>query len=241
MVKKLIVFISILFCLTMWFVVTANAEIVDLSIVNANDKRSIAVQEDPELCEYMYSRYSSYLELYDPLSDSIIYNDIYFSTKKTALCPNKISDRENVYISDFEFESYWVPRIVDNTEKNGWLASKNYQDFVEPHNLINKRLIEVLGPTTEVHYLLENEYDFQHQKEGKFVKYQIDIGKEVIVIYLDSTLSSEQANKLKVDNIMDTSMIYMMLALIIITVVGVFTFVILAKAKKMLYKHTTYY
>lgn len=241
MVKKLLVFISVLFCLTMWFVVTANAEIIDLSITNANDERSIAVQEDPELCEYMYSKYSAYLEVYNPLTNEVIYNEIYFSTKKTSLCPNPVPGKDGVFMSNFQFESYWVPKILEETAAKGWKISKNYQSFVEPHNGINKRLIEVLGTETNVSYLLENEYDFKHQKEGKFVKYQIDIGKEVVIVYLDTTISSEQANALKTDNIMNTSTIYMMLAVGIIAVMGCVTFFVLAKAKKHIYRNASYY
>ena len=59
MIKKIFIFISILICFTMFMVISASAEIIDLSVLNAKDTRSAAVQENPELCEYMYSKYSS--------------------------------------------------------------------------------------------------------------------------------------------------------------------------------------
>ena len=96
-----------------------------------------------------------------------------------------------------------MPKVIDNTETKGWTISKNYQSFVEPHYGINKRLIEVFGNETSIQYLLEEEYSFQHQKEDVFKKYQIDIGKEVVTVYLDTSLSSEQQNVLKTDDVMN--------------------------------------
>lgn len=241
MIKKTLVFISILICLVTLLVIPASAEIIDLSVLNANDSRSAAVQEDPELCEYMYSKYSLYLELYDPLTNQIIYNEIYFSTKQTELCKNPVPGKDGVFMSDYQFETYWVPKVIDNTETNGWTISKNYQSFVEPHYGINKRLIEVFGNDTQIQYLLEEEYGFQHQKEDVFKKYQIDIGKEVVTVYLDTSLTSEQENVLKTDDIMNTSTVYIMLAIVIIAVIGCATFFILMKAKKLIYKNASYY
>ena len=241
MIKKILVFISVLICFTMFMVISASAEIIDLSVLNAKDTRSAAVQENPELCEYMYSKYSSYLELYDPLTNQVIYNEIYFSTQQTELCKNPVPGKDGVFISNFQFESYWVPKVIEEPITKGWAVSKNYQSFVEPHYGINKRLIEVFGNETSIQYLLEEEYSFQHQKEDVFKKYQIDIGKEVVTVYLDTSLSSEQQNVLKTDDVMNTSTIYIMLAIVIIAVIGCATFFVLTKAKKLIYKNASYY
>jgi hypothetical protein len=46
---------------------------------------------------------------------------------------------------------------------------------------------------------------------------------------------------IKTDDIMNTSTVYIMLAIVIIAVIGCATFFILMKAKKLIYKNASYY
>ncbi len=240
MFKKILVFISIVILMTTMTSFFANADIINFAVENANDKRYSYVQEYPDLCSYMYTKYISAVNVYDPATGGYTYVPLYFATKETSLCKYPVPGKDGVYMSRVVAETNYT---YNDEEKlfNGYKISTTYNDLLEPHNDLNKKLVQVLGVDSNVKYLLENDYTYAHENSGLFYKARVDIGTKTITVYFNQKLTNEQLSILRSDNIMNTSTIYIMCGTGVVIIVGLIFAIVYIKMKKKIYQNASYY
>lgn len=240
MLKKLLVFTSIVVLMLTLMSVLASAEILNFSIDKANDTRYSYVQEYPELCNYMYCTYIKSTKTYNPETGEYVNSPIYFSTKQTSLCVYPVPGKDGVYMSKM-ISNPAVEQSSTLSNAMGHATSLDYAQMIESHSGVNKKLIEVFGENSTIRYLLDDEYSFSHQKDGFWTKARIDIGSKTVTVYLNMQPSKEQSDALMHDDTMNMSTVYILGILIVVVVVVIIAVFVYMKMKKEIYKKASYY
>ena len=241
MFKKLLVFISILMLMVPLTSMLAHAEIINFAVDKANDDRYTYVQEYPELCYYMYRKYITSVTVFNPETGEYDYTPLFFSTKQTSLCIYPVPGRDGVYISKMIANPEFKPSNTIDSTNHGHTISIDYNIMVSPHKELNEKLVSVFGSTSNIKYLLDDEYGYAQQKDGTFYKAKVDIGPKVLTVYFSDQLSIDQTEALMADDTMNVSTIYIMLIAIVILICIVVAVFIYAKMKREIYKKASYY
>ncbi len=229
MLKKSVIFIIIfllfLFILALPVYADANqqVEIVDFSVIDASDKRFIYVNEYPGLCQYIYEYYKQYAigKNWETGEENEM---IYFSMVQTELCQYKIENFEEI-AAKYNIKNVseiYISRIIEDPQafiimgepvfSEGYSISDRYKEFVYPHNQINARLIA--AGVNNNRYKFEEDFALWEDRKSEYTKVKIDIGKEIINIYLKNALTDEQIKELSHDSMLDTSTIYIIICIV---------------------------
>ena len=241
MFKKLLVFISILMLMVPLTSMLARAEIIDFAVDKANDDRYTYVQEYPELCDYMYRQYIKSVTVFNPETGNYDYKPLFFSTKQTSLCIYPVPGKEGVYISQMIYNPEFQQSDTVDSSNHGHKIAIDYNIMVSPHKELNEKFASVFGSTSNIKYLLDDEYGYAQQKDGNFYKAKVDIGPKVLTVYFNNQLSIEQTEDLMADDTMNMSTVYTMLITIVILVCIVVAVFVYAKMKREIYKKASYY
>ncbi len=175
--KKCFIFtITFIVCLLL-LSISANAEIVDWPVSKYMDRRH----------GYTVDEVLDWQDMRKRFHDTVIEEELYFSTKETELCKYMVPDRDGLWMSR-EVEPNSSGLITPGPSEINWgfvVSTEHHQEFAYPYKQIEEKLLQAYPDEEKIIYVIdENFHIIEFDPTDIAYKTYINIDGEYFTIHI---------------------------------------------------------